>query len=198
MADVSSIVIPDRHAGGHLREAQRAMLFFVALGMVSWVVFQAGMWSFGPPRPGSGLQFPLAFAASTVLLAFGSLSMNRALSLVRLERQTDFRRWLVIAAIVAATFIGVQSYGLLWMTPATRSPEETSLGVRPFVLVLAGLHAMHFCVAMLFVSVVLSRSIADRYDHEYHWGVTACAWFWHLLGVAWVAILAVFAIAFGA
>ncbi len=173
------------------------MFILMLLTATSLGVFVGLLELFGPPRRGNGLQFPVAFCASTLLLFAGSLGMERALGYVRIERQVEFRRWLIIAAVFAAVFMGVQSYGLLWMTPATRSPEETSLGVRPFVMVLAGLHAMHFFVATLFVSVVLARSIADRYDHEYHWGVTVCAWFWHLLGIAWIAILAVFAIAFG-
>lgn len=197
MPPASPIVIPDRHAGGRVRDAQRAAFILMLLIFGSLSVFLFCRWAFGPPLGGRGLQFPAAFGVSTGLLFAGSLAMGRALAFVRQERQKEFRRSLKIAAGMATLFMGVQSYGLLWMTPATRSPSETSLGVRPFVMVFTGLHAMHFFVATLFVSVVLARSIADRYDHEYHWGVTVCAWFWHALGLAWVAILAVFAIAFG-
>lgn len=139
----------------------------------------------------------MAFGISTLLLLAGSIAMSRALAFVQQERQTEFRWWLKFAAGCSALFMGIQSYGLLWMLPATRSAEGTSLGVRPLVMTLAGLHSMHFFVATLFISAVIARSIADRYDHEYHWGVTVCAWFWHLLGIAWMAILAVFAIAIG-
>ena len=188
---------PARHAEGGLRDAQRAMFILMVLTAASLAVFVTCLQLFGPPKRGDRLQFPVAFAASTLMLLWGSLSMRRAEVLVCQERQVLFRRWLKIAGATASLFMGIQSYGLLWMMPETRSATATSLGVRPFVMVLAGLHAMHFFVATLFVSVVLSRSIADRYDHEYHWGVTACKWFWHALGLAWVAILAIFAIAFG-
>ena len=52
-----------------------------------------------------------------------------------------------------------------------------------------------FVVATLFLSLVAVRTFADRYDHEYYWGVSVVAWFWHALGIVWLAILAVFAIA---
>ena len=67
----------------------------------------------------------------------------------------------------------------------------------PFVAIvmLAALHGMHFVVAVLFLSYVTVRALADRYDHEYYWGVSVAAWFWHALGVVWIGILAVFAIA---
>lgn len=197
MPSASPAVIPARHAEGRLRDAQRAMFILMLVTAGSLGVFLCCLNCFGPPKRGDRLQFPAAFGVSTLLLLAGSLSMNRAVTFVKQERQAEFRRWLMIAAGMAALFMGVQSYGLLWMMPETRSATSTSLGVRPFVMVLAGLHGMHFFVASLFVSVVLSRSIADRYDHEYHWGVTICAWFWHVLGLAWIAILAIFAIAFG-
>jgi heme/copper-type cytochrome/quinol oxidase subunit 3 len=57
------------------------------------------------------------------------------------------------------------------------------------------LHGMHFVVALLFLCHITVQAMADRYDHEYYWGVTVCAWFWHALGVAWVAILFVMLIA---
>jgi cytochrome c oxidase subunit III len=189
--------IPDRHAAGRIRDAQRGAFILMLLTAVSLGVFVACLRIFGPPRRGDTLQFPVAFGVSTLLLMAGSIGMRRAESSVKIERQPDFRWWLKFAAGCSALFMGIQSYGLLWMAPATKSAEGTSLGVRPLVMTLAGLHAMHFFVATLFVSVVLSRSIADRYDHEYHWGVTVCAWFWHVLGLAWMAILAIFAIAIG-
>ena len=193
----ATTAIPDRHAAGRLRDAQRGAFILMVLTAVSLAVFVGCIEIVGRPRGGDTLQFPMAFGISTLLLLAGSIAMRRAESFVKMERQADFRWWLKFAAGCSALFMGVQSYGLLWMMPVTKSAEGTSLGVRPLVMTLAGLHAMHFFVATLFISVVLSRSIADRYDHEYHWGVTVCAWFWHLLGIAWMAILAVFAIAIG-
>jgi heme/copper-type cytochrome/quinol oxidase subunit 3 len=193
----ATTAIPDRHAAGRLRDAQRGALILMLLTALSLGVFIACIEIVGRPKGGDTLQFPMAFGISTLLLFAGSVAMRRAETFVKLERQAEFRWWLKFAAGCSALFMGVQSYGLLWMMPATKTAAGTSLGVRPLVMTLAGLHAMHFFVATLFISVVLSRSIADRYDHEYHWGVTVCAWFWHLLGIAWMAILAVFAIAIG-
>jgi len=42
---------------------------------------------------------------------------------------------------------------------------------------------------------VTVQALADRYDHEYYWGVTLCAWFWHALGLVWCVILATMGIA---
>ena len=50
-------------------------------------------------------------------------------------------------------------------------------------------------MALLFVVFVTVNGFADRYDHEYYFGVRVCTAFWHILCVVWLAILGVFAIA---
>src|SRR3954451_5101352 len=120
MQQAQLVVIAERHAGGNVRDARRAMVILVALTFVSLSIFLGCLKVFGAPVGGSGLRFPAAFGVSSVLLLCGSLAMNRSLAFVKKERQKEFRRWLVIAAGIATLFMGLQSYGLLWMTPATR------------------------------------------------------------------------------
>jgi len=139
-------------------------------------------------------QFPLAFAASTVLLCCGSAALSRALGFVKQERQRPFRRSLMWALLAGTLFVGFQTFALsqlIHQQPA----EEVPTGVGAFVAVVATLHAMHFVVALLCLVYVTVQAFADRYDHEYYWGVTVCTWFWHALGVVWCVILAVMAIA---
>jgi heme/copper-type cytochrome/quinol oxidase subunit 3 len=191
----STLLIPDRHAAGRARQVRYffgvAAIAILAGSAIAWLLIK----TLGLPEPTQRLSFPPALAISTALLFSGSFALNRAAFWVRRERQDRFRNWLRSALILGTLFIGVQMYALLCLIPKDKSATETSLGVKPFVLVFAGLHAMHFFIATLFVAFVVARTVADRYDHEYHWGVTFCAWFWHALGLAWLAILAIFAIA---
>ncbi|MGD9857841.1 MAG: cytochrome c oxidase subunit 3 [Planctomycetaceae bacterium] len=186
---------PARHAFGHSRAARR--FFAAVLGVCVVAMLTESVVSRVPrltPRSPTVL-FPPAFWISSALLLLGSLLLSRALSLVRLEKQRPFRRMLVSTLAVGALFVGVQSFGLWTLMPHDRSSQAAQVGVNAFVLMLAALHALHFVVAVLFLSFVTVRAFDDRYDHEYHWGVTVCAWFWHALGVVWLGILCVFAIA---
>lgn len=133
-------------------------------------------------------QFSMAFAISTVMLFTGSFCLFRALESVRRERQTQFRRWLRRALAAGTIFVGVQSFALARLI-RQQPPEEAETGAAAFAAVFATLHGMHFVVALLFLCYITIQALADRYDHEYYWGVTICAWFWHALGVAWTAIL---------
>lgn len=186
--------LPARHASGHCRAARRFFATVLGVCLVAWSAgsIVSRIPGFEPHRSDS--VFPAAFGVTSVLLLTGSVLFSRALWYVRLEKQRPFRRLLVSALVVGSLFVGVQSVGLWALMPQVRSPEAAQVGVTAFVLMLVSLHALHFLVAVLFLSFVTVRAFDDRYDHEYHWGVTVCAWFWHALGVVWCGILGVFAI----
>ena len=147
----------------------------------------------GTLKQSAAVLMPLPFWFSTVLLAIGSGFLQRSLGYVRIERQGPFRRCLLRALVAGTLFVGVQSYGL-WCLKENQVPARVMTGSNAFIFVFAFLHAMHFIVALLFLVFVTLQGLADRYDHEYYWGVTVCTCFWHLLVVVWVFILAVFVI----
>ena len=140
------------------------------------------------------IQIPAAFAASTLLLFCGSAALSRAVAFVKRERQRLFRRALGAALLAGTLFVGVQFHALSQLV-VQLVPDEVPTGAGAFVAVVAALHAMHFIVALLCLVYVTVQALADRYDHEYYWGVTLCAWFWHALGLVWCVILATMGLA---
>lgn len=169
-----------------------------ASGLLAWLL--SCVW---PSQPlalhGESVRFPIAFHFSTAWLIAVSVALHGAWSSVRIEKQLKFRRWLQLAVVAATLFIGVQTFGLAnFVESLPRDSYHSSTGSGAFVFVFALLHALHVGVASLFLAWVTASAFADRYDHEYCWGVTFCAFFWHALGVVWLAILATFAIASGA
>lgn len=137
--------------------------------------------------------FLVSFLVSTGLLVAGSVQLIRASTFVRQERQTSFRRCLSWAVICGTAFVGVQTYGLQSLIRQPTMDIATEIKHAAFVFIV--LHAVHVIVALLCVVYVFLQSLRDRYDHEYSWGVTFCGWFWHGLGLVWLAIMAVFTVA---
>jgi cytochrome c oxidase subunit 3 len=138
--------------------------------------------------------FVPAFWLTSALLAVGSGFLQHGANCVRRERQRPFRRSLVVALVSGVLFVGVQLYALECLI-RNQVAEEAQTGANAFIVMLGAVHAMHFSLALLFLIWVTLSSFADRYDHEYSWGVTLCAWFWHGLGIVWLCILVVIAIA---
>ena len=100
----------------------------------------------------------------------------------------------ILALLFAVLFTSVQSYGLWAFMRSTRDYQNPQLNTHGFVFMFAALHAMHFVVAQSVLLWVTLSAFLDRYDHEYYWGVTVCTYFWHLLGIVWLGLLAVFGI----
>ena len=189
---------PHRHADGLSRQALHFFLLAVCSITAAALLLCGLIAAFGRLPSESPILFPPAFAFSSALLLFGSFSLHQAIRFVKQEKQPQFRGWLLLSLATGTLFMGVQSYALWSMYPAERAAAEASRGVSAFVMCFATLHGLHFLVAVLFVAFVVSRCWGDRYDHEYYLGIQVCAWFWHTLGVVWLAILAVIGIAFQA
>jgi cytochrome c oxidase subunit 3 len=167
-----------------------ALLVFITGGLLAALLIAVAR----PLHTAERVGFPKVFLVSTGMLFAGSISLQRALHFVRLERQGQFRTAMLCALVAGSLFVGVQSFGLWQMLQAPLG-TEASTGSGAFAFVLTVLHAMHLSVALLFLTYVTVRAFAGRYDHEYYWGVTCCVFFWHALLIIWLAILAVFAIA---
>ena len=165
-----------------------SVIFAAVVAMVLSAVF-------GLPEKSGAIQLPIAFHVSSVILLLGSWQLHVASSAVRQEKQIPFRRALVVSLALGILFVGTQTYGI-WclMSSYTPTTQDTQTNAQGFVFVFIALHGLHFTVAMMFLVFVTLQGMVDRYDHEYYWGVTVCEWFWHILGIVWLAILAVFAI----
>jgi cytochrome c oxidase subunit III len=180
------------------RRSNVAVGFFV-LSVLTLAVSFGGAWLLLRASPVAPLenrfQFPPAFAVSTVLLLLGSVSLQTASYHVRCERQRLFRRRMLQSLIVGIGFVIFQTQGLWILLPQKKAAVEIGLRDGAFAFAFALMHGVHFIVALLFVVYVLLQSLVGRYDHEYSWGVTFCAWFWHALGIIWLVIVSGFVIA---
>ncbi len=153
------------------------------------------IWLHGPVAMTSSLTLPVAFQYGTVALAMGSWFLHKAVGYVRVERQQQFRTSLFLALGFAVLFVGIQSYGLWVFVRGVADYQQTQTNVHGFVFMFTALHVMHFLVAQSVLLWITLCALADRYDHEYYWGVVFASWCWHALGIVWLAILCVFAIA---
>ncbi|HEX6985479.1 MAG TPA: cytochrome c oxidase subunit 3 [Planctomycetaceae bacterium] len=147
----------------------------------------------GDPRPSL---LPAVFLASTALLAVVSGALARAEVYAKREKQPRLRAAIAAALAAAALFLAVQGTAL-WGLLGQMMPDDTAIGPRAFVFVAVALHALHAAAALLWLVYVALRGFAGGYDHEYRFGLTACGWCWHLLGIVWLAILTVFLAAVG-
>lgn len=51
---------------------------------------------------------------------------------------------------------------------------------------MTGMHAIHVLTGLIFIAIVYFNGKRGLYDAETHWGVEACAIYWHYVDVVWI------------
>ena len=140
------------------------------------------------------LKLPVSFWASTGLLVFISVFLQRSVWFVRREQQLKFRKSLMWAWGLAVAFVVIQAFGMYELIKHHFSQTDGSTKVYGMSFTLALIHALHVLGGMAFLGFVIYQALRDKYDHERHFAVDHCAGYWHFLDVVWITMLIVFAI----
>jgi heme/copper-type cytochrome/quinol oxidase subunit 3 len=177
-------------------------MFFIA-SLVTYLIIRGQAFSPIPDAvPGSfltigpevyaPLKLPASFWVSTIALIFVSFFLQRACWMVRREKQTGFRKWLVYSMLAATVFSAIQCFGMNSLLAEHFSKPDGSMKVYGMSFTLAFIHALHVVGGMIFLGFVIRQAYRDRYDHERHWAVDHCASYWHFLDVVWACMLITF------
>lgn len=182
------------------------VLFIASLGMffaaciAFYVVLIAGLKSptgeLAQPVVYRPLDLPLSFWVSTGLLILTSLWLHLAAYSVARERQHLCLSYLQAGFLSALGFLIVQSLGMNKLLQEHFAYIEQSGLTRLYGVCFAFsfIHALHVVGGLVFIGYVLVQCYRGRYDHERHWAVDHCAWYWHFLDVVWVAMLIAFVV----
>jgi len=153
-------------------------LFFVSEAFMFGGLLVARFYLWGNTRP--DLDQWLGLTITSILL-LSSFFMNRAETAVAHDDRRTFLRSLLITAALGTLFLaGV--VGLEW-----QGHIRPSDGVFGAVLYgMTGMHALHVLSGILFILIVWNAGRQGRFSAGAHWGVEACAIYWHYVDVVWV------------
>lgn len=154
-----------------------------------WPGFRGGWPTAGPAFNGS--LTPLAAwgvpAINTaVLLCSGGL-VTLASSAIARGNLGRFKWLLALVIVLAVTFLCLQASE--YHRAFTRLNVDLSTGVYGATFfVLTGLHGIHVAIGTVFLAIILVRTLRGTITQEHHFAFTAGSWYWHFVGVAWVAL----------
>ncbi len=127
----------------------------------------------------------------TVVLLASSYFMNRAEVAVANGRKQDFLVSLAITGVLGLIFLFgviIFEWGLIQL-PFVHLEHHIGPGDGVFGAVIfgmTGMHAIHVITGVIFIAVVWSNGRKDIYTGERHWGVEACAIYWHYVDLVWI------------
>jgi len=174
----------DEHSYGYKTGTSRLGLWlfllsdaFVFAGLMTVRVNLLGM-----TRP--DLSQDLGLLVTAVLL-ISSFFMNRGETAMAHGDKKGFMVNTSITFVLGLAFlIGVVA--VEWPQAASHGITPASGTAGAVFYMMTGMHAFHVLTGLIFLLVVLNNGRKNLYSAEKHWGVEACAVYWHFVDLVWI------------
>ena len=125
-------------------------------------------------------------AINTVLLITGSWCVVRAVQAVRADASSMGTRWLLAALVCGAGFVTLKVFE--FSAKADAGIDLSTNTFYMFYLLLTGFHFLHVIVAMLFLVILLVKTLQHAYGSNDHHALESGAAFWHMVDLLWIVL----------
>lgn len=146
------------------------------------------------PVPYNPLEMPSSFVPSTLLLLLTGVLLHIASRQVAVERQKKFLLLVRSALYLSVLFLIVQGIALATLlTQHYDMADQYGINrMNGVCFAFALIHGLHVVGGVGYIGYVDYFGRQGKFDHEQHWAVDHCAWYWHFLDVVWLAMMATF------
>jgi cytochrome c oxidase subunit 3 len=128
---------------------------------------------------------PLFF---TIILISSSGTVHLAGMAIRKGNMRAYALWIALTIVLGATFLGGQA---MEYTNLITGPEHFSLSSSIFgsnFFTLTGFHGFHVTIGVLFLIIVLIRSLRGDFTKNKHFAAVAAELYWHFVDVVWIFV----------
>ena len=130
------------------------------------------------------LEIVLPLIATIILIASSFVIQWAVMSIARGNR-TGLIWGLFISIALGLIFLAMQMYDY---SQLHFGADDTIFGTTFFTL--TGFHGAHVAGGVIFMGVILMRSLAGQFSAQHHEAVEACSFYWHFVDVVWIALFA--------
>lgn len=172
-------LVPSAMIGLALFVATEAMFFG---GLISaFIVLRAGE-AAGWPPPGQPRLPVLVTAASTAVLLLSAVTMQLAVSRLRLGGRRHLR-WLAATAALGTVFLAVQGFEWVRLVGFGLTMRSSVFGGAFYTLI--GSHGAHVLGALCALLWVWRRAVQGHYTQERTLGLRLCRLYWFFVVGVW-------------
>lgn len=139
-----------------------------------------------PEQVASGVKLEVEFALpfiATLLLITSSITIQWAVFQIQKGNRTGLIWGLFISITLGLIFLVMQMYDYSQLAFSAR---DTVYGTTFYTL--TGFHGAHVAGGIIFMAVVLARSMGGQFSAAHHEAVEACSFYWHFVDVVWIAL----------
>ena len=125
-------------------------------------------------------------AINTLLLITGSWCVVRAVQAVRADASPAGARWLMAALLCGAGFVTLKV--LEFSAKADAGIDLSTNTFFMFYLLLTGFHFLHVIAAMMFLALLLFRTLRGAYGSQDVYALESGGAFWHMVDLLWIVL----------
>jgi len=135
------------------------------------------------------IKVPSIFFLSTVVIIASSVSLHLARNEFRNENFGKYRLFLIVTAVLAISFIGVQYSGWSQMFESGIDLKANVAG--SFFYLITGAHAAHLIggFGALAATVINSYILPKKINENRKTKVEMLLHYWHFMGILWIYLL---------
>jgi cytochrome c oxidase subunit 3 len=134
-----------------------------------------------------GFELPTIFTYSTIVLLAGSVTIQAALKSFRDRRMANYRRLMLITALLGIAFIIMQIVGFGQVQDGgVKMIGRGSNVAGSFLGVIAGMHILHVVGGVVAILVILMKGFRSRVRNYSPVPVEVAATYWHFIDVLWI------------
>ncbi len=162
--------------------ASEALIFANLIASYLYLEIRNGNW-----RPPVDYIIPII---GTVLLLGSSIPIRIAGDAITKGNQRNLKLGLVTTIVMGGLFLVglvIEYTGLIFDHNFT--PSSSIAGSAFYTL--TGLHASHVIVGLVFLFVLLMRSLRGDFTAKSHWAIVAGEMYWHFVDGVWVVVFSV-------
>jgi heme/copper-type cytochrome/quinol oxidase subunit 3 len=126
---------------------------------------------------------PLIF---TIVLISSSGTVHLAGMAIRKGNMRAYAVWLALTIVLGVVFLGGQGREYITLGHEGFTLSSSIFGSNFFTL--TGFHGLHVSIGVLFLIIVLIRSLRGDFTQHKHFAAIAAELYWHFVDVVWIFV----------
>ena len=162
--------------------ASEALIFANLIAAYLYLEIRNGQWRL-PTGEKLDYIYPLI---NTIILLASSIPVRIAGAGIAKGNRRNLVFGLAGTIILGAAFLGGQVYEYTGLFHIGFNPQYQTFGSGFFTL--TGFHGLHVTVGVIFLIIILIRSLRGDFTQNKHFGVQAAEMYWHFVDIVWVVV----------
>ena len=158
--------------------SSEALIFANLIAAYLYLEIRNGSWQLP-----TDLTYPLI---NTFILLGSSIPVRVAGAGIARGNQRNLKLGLSLTILMGAAFLGGQVYEYSNLFGQHFTPQATIFGSSFFTL--TGFHGLHVTIGLIFLIIVLLRSLRGDFTAKNHWAAQAGEMYWHFVDGVWVFV----------